>query len=438
MDRRTLLQQTGSVAAGVALATHLPASVGAAAAAQDASTLTFWDTLNSEPRSTMIEDLAASFGEANGVEVEHRGWTLDELQDTLPRAVESNEGPAVAQVNNGENLAGPMIRAGQLVDLTPYIAEYGWDTTLPESLAARCSFNADGTVFGEGQLWGIPSESEIVGFYYNKTIFEENGLSVPTTFAELETLLGALVDAGVPPIAFGNSEAWPAIHLYGSIHATMTNREELDAIVYRREGATFDHPSFTDAATKLVEWVDAGYLIEGYEGLTADDAAALFTTGEGGLLLQGSWQAPMVKEEMGDVAGFFLMPPVEAGGSVLHVGGVGIPYSITTNAPDPAIAAAFIDSLLSQEAFDKWIEAGGLPAGEIADDKIVADTVDGDLYTAWNSALAADSLGHYLDWAAPGFYDELTGQLQNLLGGQVEPADFVTALETFYAASFTS
>ncbi|MEJ7837608.1 MAG: extracellular solute-binding protein [Thermomicrobiales bacterium] len=436
MDRRRLIKQSGAVAAGAAIATHLP-NVTVAAAAQDAATLQFWDTLNAEPRLTMIEELGTTFGEANGVTVEHRGWTLEELQDTLPRSVDSNQGPAVAQVNNGENLAGPMIRGGQLVDLTPYIAEYQWDTLLPPSLAARCSFSADGTVFGEGQLWGIPSESEIVGFYYNKTVFADNGLTIPTTFAELETLLQALVDAGITPIVFGNSERWPAIHLFGEIHGTLATAEYLDGIVYRREGATFDDPTMVEAATKLVEWKDNGFLIDGFEGLTADDAAALFQTGEGALMLQGSWQAPAVKTDLAENAGFFLMPPVEAGGKVLNVGGVAIPYSITTNAADPDLAAAFINNLVSQEAFDAWIEAGGLPAGVITPDKIVADTVDGDLYTAWNTALESDSLGHYLDWAAPGFYDELTGQLQNLLGGQMQPAEFATALQTFYASTFT-
>ncbi len=49
-------------------------------------TLEFWDTLNSDPRQTIVEDLGASFEEENeGITVEHRGWTLEELQDTLPR-----------------------------------------------------------------------------------------------------------------------------------------------------------------------------------------------------------------------------------------------------------------------------------------------------------------------------------------------------------------
>src|SRR5690606_36619231 len=133
MDRRRLLIQTGAVAAGAAVATRMPHL----ALAQGAETLTFWDTLNGEPRSSLIEGLGDSFGEANGVTVEHRGWTLVELQDTQPRSVDSNQGPWVAQVNNGESLQRPMIRGGQLVDLSPYIAEYEWDSFLQPSLAAR-------------------------------------------------------------------------------------------------------------------------------------------------------------------------------------------------------------------------------------------------------------------------------------------------------------
>jgi len=120
----------------------------------------------------------------------------------------------------------------------------------------------------------------------------------------------------------------------------------------------------------------------------------------------------------------------------MHVGGVGIPYSITTNAADPALAAEFIDHLVSEEAFNLFIEAGSLPSGEIPADKIVADTLSGDLYTNWNATLEADAVGHYLDWAAPDFYDTLTGTLQELLGGQKNAQQVVDTLQQFYAASF--
>src|SRR5690606_4573294 len=343
----------------------------------------------------------------------------------------------VAQVNNGESLMGPMIRAGQLVDISSYVEEYGWAEGLPEGLLARNMYSADGTEFGTGQLWGVSSEAEIVGLYYNRAIFDEVGAEVPTRLDGLEAVFQGLLAAGQTPLVFGNLDGWTAIHLFGNIHGTMTTREYLDGIVYRTGEQSFEDQSIIDAAARLQQWVSNGYLLEGFEGIGADDAAALFEAGSGAMLMQGSWQAGSIGENLGaDAAGFFLTPPLEEGGNVLHVGGVGIPYAITTNATDPDLAAALINKLVSEEAFAALVEAGLLPAGEIADDQITPDTLSGDLYSAWNSAVRNDSLGHYLDWAAPGFYDLITSELQRLLGNQVTPEEFAANLQNFYAASF--
>jgi raffinose/stachyose/melibiose transport system substrate-binding protein len=436
LDRRELLKRSGMVSAGLVVgasaATHT-------AAAQDEAGLVFWDSLQLSPRKDIMDSVAQRFSEAHdGIPVEHRGWATEELVSTLPRAVEGNQGPDVAQVNNGEALAGPMIRGGQLVSLKDYATEYGWNDLIPEGLLARNMYSADGTTFGEGELWGVSAETEIVGFYYNKTIFQENGVEVPTTLAEFEQVMATLREAGVEPLMFGTLDGWQAIHLFGEIQGTYTDRQYLDNLIYRRGDASFEDQSMVDAATKLVEWQNNNFFLQGYEGINADDATPLFTSGAGAIMLQGSWAAGIVAEGLGDEAGFFLMPPQEAGGTVMHVGGVGIPYSITTNAEDPDLAAELINELVSEETFNAFIDAGILPAGEIPADRIEEGTLSGDLYTGWNMALEQDAVGHYLDWASPDIYDVLTGELQKLLAGESEPEAFTKALQESYASSFSS
>jgi len=440
MHRRELLKRTGLAATGMALGSSLPLGVSNLAAAQDAQKLVVWDTLNDPSRGGVIEGLAKSFEAAHaGVTVEHRGWATEELGQTLPRSVDSKQGPAVAQVNNGEALAGPMIRAKQLVSLVEYTKKYGWDSKLPEGLIARNRFSPDGKTFGSGDLWGVSAEAEIVGFYYNKKVFKDASVEVPKTFEEFETVLAALRSAGQEPLVFGTLDKWQSIHLFGELQGTFTTRKYLDDLIYRRGDASFADKSMVDAANKVTDWKGKDFFMQGFEGVKGDDATALFAAGSGAILLQGSWAAGGVAEGLKDDAGFFLMPPHEGGSPVLNVGGVGIPYSITTNATDPDLAAAFIDTLVSKEAFDAFIAAGVLPAGEIPAGQIKADTLSGDLYANWNAALGSDSIGHYMDWAAPGaFYDTLTGQLQELLGGKTDAAKFTAALQEAYAASFTS
>lgn len=446
-NRRDVLKATGVVTGGIALGSH---TLPAASAVQDASTLTVWDTLNDPQRTAVMDTLGESFSSANGgVTVERESSTTDELTDRLKQVGGTPEGPHVAQVNNGEFLAGPMIRDKKLIDLAPYAEQYGWNERFAEGLLARNRFSPDGTVFGEGDLFGISAESEIVGFYYNRQIFSEAGVAVPTTFADFETLLASLREAGQEPLVFGSLDKYQLIHLFGEIQGTMTTREYLDNIIYRKNNASFEDPSMLGAANKLLEWNEAVYFMKGYEGVSADDAAALFNSGAGAILMSGSWSAAGVGEALGENAGFFLMPPLElgatpaataatpvTGGTVIHVGGVGIPYSILANAPDPELAAAYLDHLVSEEALNLFIEAGSLPSGDIPADAIVADTLPGDLYAAWNGALAANAVGHYLDWASPDMSDVITGGLQELLGGQLSAEDFVGRLQDTYAASF--
>jgi raffinose/stachyose/melibiose transport system substrate-binding protein len=437
MHRRTLLRWTGGLAGGVALGTPLLGSTTRVMAAQNGTSLEFWSSWNTDPRLSIAEELAASFeAENQGVTAQHRGWTTEEMTDTLPRVVDSDQGPDVAQINNGEALMGPMVRAGQLVDISGYVEEYGWAEGLPEGLLRRNMYSEDGTEFGTGQLWGVSTEAEIVGIYYNRSKLEDAGIAVPSTLEELEEAFQQLADVGETPLVFGNTDQWSAIHLFGEIHGTMTSREYLDGIIYRTGEESFEDQSIIDAAARLQDWVNSGYLQAGFEGISSDDAAALFESGAGAMLVQGSWQAGSVATNLGsEDAGFFLMPPQSEGEPVMHVGGVGIPFGITTNAEDPDLAAALINTLVSDQAFDAFIEAGMLPAGEIPRDAIQADTLSGDLYTAWNSALEGDELGHFLDWAAPGFYDVITAELQRLLGNQVMPEEFAANLQEFYAAS---
>lgn len=439
LDRRELLKRSGVVTAGIAvggsIATHT-------AVAQDATApegLVFWSTWTDEARGGIADAIATSFSESHdGMNVEHRAFQTEDLGDTLPRALEGGQGPDVAQINNGEAMMGPLVRAGRLVSLDAYAEQNGWNDLLPEGLRSRNMYSEDGTQIGEGTLWGVSAEAEIVGFYYSRAIFEDHGLSVPTTVAEFEDMLGSLREMGVEPIAFGTLDQWQAIHMFGEIHGAYTTREYIDNLIYRRNDASFDDKSIRDAMAKFVEWSEKGYFIDGVEGLNGDDATPVFTSGGAAMLMQGSWAAGQVQTDMGDDAGFFLMPPLEEGGTVYHVGGVGIPFGITDNAEDPDLSAELINELVSEDTRTKMLDAGLLPVGEIPADRIKEGTLSGELYSAFNSALESDTIGHYLDWAAPGFFDVLAGELQKLMAGETDIDAAVTALQEAYASSFTS
>ena len=176
--------------------------------------LVFWDSHNSGGMQEIVEALAEEFeAQKQGVTVEHQGFETAQLDDQLQRAVQSGEGPDISQINNGENSMGPMVRAGLILPMDDYAEQYGWNDLLSPGLIARNRYTEDGETIGQGVLWGVSSTAEIVGFYYNKQIFADNGVEIPETFADLEAAMQTFKDAGVTPLVFGNLDPWPAIHL---------------------------------------------------------------------------------------------------------------------------------------------------------------------------------------------------------------------------------
>jgi raffinose/stachyose/melibiose transport system substrate-binding protein len=427
ISRRTVVATSTALALGA-----LPRWAWLAQAQDD--DLIFWDSNNSGELQELVETLAEEFeAQKQGVTVEHQGFETAQLDDQLQRAIQSGEGPDISQINNGENSMGPLVRAGLILPMDDYAEQYGWNNLLSPGLIARNRYTEDGQTIGQGVLWGVSSTAEIVGFYYNKQIFADNGVEIPETFADLEAAMQTFKDAGVTPLVFGNLDPWPASHLFGEILGTMTTREYLDGLIYRQGDQSWETDEIKQAAAKLQEWKQNGYLLQGFEGISPDDAVSLFAAGQGAMLMQGSWDAPNVAVQMNENAGFFLMPPQEAGGTVLHVGGVGIPYGITQNAENPDLAAEFINFLVSERALELMVEQSALPGQTVPAEMITPDTLAGDLYTAWNAANEADAIGHYLDWATPTFYDTLNAELQRLLGDQTTPEAFAQALQADYA-----
>ena len=75
----------------------------------------------------------------------------------------------------------------------------------------------------EGHYWSMPvniHRSNVL--WYNKAVFEAQGLEVPMTKEEFFTVAKALKDAGIIPVAMGTKDGWEAGHVFeGLLAATM-------------------------------------------------------------------------------------------------------------------------------------------------------------------------------------------------------------------------
>ena len=105
---------------------------------------------------------------------------------------------------------------------------------------------------------------------------------------------------------------------------------------YRRDlaafGATIDTPSNLTAAQHLEQWVKNGYFPADVNAIDYATAMSRFIGGQGLFLFNGDWESGNLDKQMTGKAGFFVMPPAEAGGKHAAMSapltyGIGAKYS---------------------------------------------------------------------------------------------------------------
>ena len=416
--------------------TEAPAAVTEAPAAAEEVTLVVWDQFYRDVESEVMETLNAEFEAAHpGVKIERVIKTLDDLKVTLKLALAQEDGPDVAQVNQGRSDMGAMVQAGLLLPLNDYAAAYKWDERFSPSVASRNSFTEDGVTFGQGNLYGVSPTAEVVGVFYNKTLFEANGWTVPTTFDEFETLLAGIRDAGMTPISFGSLDGWNAIHEFSSVQHLLVTLDHINDFVFGVNDASFDTPENQEAARIMQDWVEKGYFSADFSGIGYDDSNKLFKAGvDGAMTITGSWLAGELVGDTDQEFGFFLLP-ANADQTRLAIGGVGIPFAIRNTTAHADLAAEYLDWMTSTRAAELWAGAGMLPAMPLPEGYAAeGNPLFNDTLVAWNTINSENAVGHYIDWATPTFYDTIVAELQKLFGLVTTPAEFTAAVQLDYAA----
>ncbi len=150
-------------------------------------TITFWEMLDNETYDADLQKVVDAFNAGIGAEY---GITVD--MQVISGGTETMETQLVAAIRAGAGVPNVVMTeatyvpdyllADAIVDLTPYIqsAEYGLD------LSDYYDFFVNlGSSYTEEGTYTLPGYVSGEVMYYNKTFFEENGLTVPTTWDEM-------------------------------------------------------------------------------------------------------------------------------------------------------------------------------------------------------------------------------------------------------------
>jgi raffinose/stachyose/melibiose transport system substrate-binding protein len=303
------------------------------------------------------------------------------------------------------------------------------DAGLVEDLTERTEPWADGLLkvakepyLIDDKVYGIPFDIGMIGFWYNKALFRQAGISTPpTTWSGFLDAVGRLKAEGTTPLALAGKEKWPGMYYWAYLAMRTAGAEALQKANDEKD---FTGADFVAAGEHLKELValqpfQKGFLNAAYSSPTGQ--AASVGNGKAAMELMGQW-APVVQADagkgLGDDLGFFPFPAVEGGkGAITEVFGGGGGHALRRDAPQAAVD--FLKFFASEATDLELVKKTGVLPVVPAAEKAISDPNIKAVQAQLNGATGFQL---YLDQAyAPAVGQEVNDSVAALIAGSKSP-----------------
>lgn len=328
----------------IALGTMLACTAMTAQAEGETLTLMMNGT-ESDSQVAGYKDIIQRFNESNesGITVEAVFYSNSDYKTALSTQMAADsESDIIFTWELG--YLGNYVNGGKIVSLDSYLDDE-WKATFNDGVLDLLTYN--------GEVYGIPTQQSMGVMYYNTRIFEENGVTVPTTYEEFVNVCQTLKDNGVTPISLASTaaDAW-LVSQYIQETSNGIAGYDLFNSLYEGTGAWND-PAFVEAATMFQEEVNNGYYEEGFTGVSGDEARMFFQNGMTAMYYNGSWEASTLSDanatpEAANIS-CFVIPKKDAANQGVTLGSVDSSFAITANCKNVEAAVEFLKFWTNEE-----------------------------------------------------------------------------------------
>ena len=272
------------------LRTSFAACIAAGIAASSAVTaqelsgdlVIFSDMSNPAPRAVM-EDMVARFGEMHP-DLNIELTVIDrEAYKTQIRNFLTANAPDVANWYAANRMI-PYVEAGLFEDISDL-----WEGQISEELASTKN-----ALTLDGAQYGVPYTYYQWGVYYRKDIFEQYGLSEPTTWEEELANCQTLLDNGVKCYTIGTKFLWTAGGWFDYLnmrtngydfHARLTNGEE-----------SWESDEVRATFANWRQLIDMGAFVDDHQTYSWQEALPFMVNGEAAAYLMGNFAVAPLRE----------------------------------------------------------------------------------------------------------------------------------------------
>lgn len=383
--------------------------------------------------------------------------TVDLLNEIIDGFNAANHGIVVEQEyqNDASSIIKVKFASGEVPDvMTTYEQEFvdqgkymdlsgmneWWDRLIP-SMRESC------TDLKTGKQYRVCTNMTMAGFFYNKEIFSELGLTPATTWDEFVQNLTVIREKmpDVDPWFIFGKEAWHLGHLIEFIpHGYL--KQSLGALECKTAMLNNDSAKLNFGASdgcmavfaqNLLDLQAKGLINEDVLTATSDNCVEAFVTGKAAMFSNGMWALSGILEanpDMADKIGFAPYPAYMPDSRPVVLCAEDSGYSISATTQNGEAAKAFLSYLFSAENQKKYAEALGSPS---AFTDVNAEWAPKAFAEEVNAALSSAVNIGFTNEKPAGFSGDDAGRMvQDLLAGTYDAQSFAQAYEKAWNEGF--
>lgn len=298
--------------------------------------ITFWHYMSEDKEGKYVQEAVEEFNASQDeIFVNAQYLPREELMKQYTIGVVSGELPDCGMVDNPDHASYASM--GVFEDITDLYNS--WD----EADFMEGSINS---CYYDDKLYGLPWGNNCLGLFYNKSMLEEAGVEVPTTWSELEAACEKLTTdtcKGLAISAIGNEEGtfqyMPWLLSAGGSVDNLTSDESKESMTY------------------LKDLMDKGYISKECINWTQADAEKQFASGQAAMMINGPWQFSGLSDDAPDLEyGVAKVPKADDGDYASVLGGENVAICKGANVE---ASWKFLTWITSKEESAKICEAIG-------------------------------------------------------------------------------
>ena len=317
-----------------------------------AVTLNIWHWMTD--RQSAFQDLTIRYEAKTGVKVNFELYAPSDAYTQKVRAAAQGVNlPDIFGILGEKRDFASFIKAGHILDLTPYMEEddWHWKSSFFSKALAVNEFPEGNSYTVKPGIYGVPIDIMTIQMVYNKNLFKKLGLNPqkpPAAFAEFLEIGQKIKAANMQGLVSGWAELWMMDCLANNYAFNIMGQDKVLATI--RGEIPYTDPDWVKVFSLFKDMQDSGILATGIVTMINKTAEQLFANEKAVFAFNGSWCVNVYKGMNPNLNYAAMLPPKASDNYPMAIwGGAGSSFMVNARSKNKEEAVKFLKWFTEKE-----------------------------------------------------------------------------------------